>query len=211
MNYLSIDAYIDFISGFNKNDFKDLQDLCVVVLLYESGARVSELINVRKRNLHLEKPYTVVLQGKGRKIRSVPLDYSVIKVLNKYIRKYNVSDEDFLFFNARRNKLTREGINYILQKHFKIAKEKNKLFLLCATEHNRKNWLFSTSTKGTKGSAAVFSLIETAKANKLDPYGYIEFILEYLPLQDLIEHPERLDWFLPWSEKIKEKFEIKVD
>lgn len=127
MNYLSIDAYIDFINGFNKNDLKDLRDLCVIVLLYESGARVSELINVRKRDLHLEKPYTIVLQGKGRKIRSVPLDYSVIKILNKYIKEYNVSNEDFLFFNARRKKLTREGVNYILQKHFKIAKEKNNL------------------------------------------------------------------------------------
>lgn len=53
--------------------------------------------------------------------------------------------------------------------------------------------------------------IETAKANKLDPYGYIEFILDYLPQQDLIEYPEKLDWFLPWSEEIKEEFEIKVD
>lgn len=127
MNYLSINAYIDFISRFNKNDLKDLRDLCVVILLYESGARVSELINVRKKDLQLEKPYTVILQGKGRKIRSVPLDYSVVKILNKYIKKYNVSDEDFLFFNARRNKLTREGVNYILQKHFKIAKEINNL------------------------------------------------------------------------------------
>lgn len=127
MNYLSINAYIDFISRFNKNDLKDLRDLCVVILLYESGARVSELINVRKKDLHLEKTYTVILQGKGRKIRSVPLDYSVVKILNKYIKKYNVSDEDFLFFNARRNKLTREGVNYILQKHFKIAKEINNL------------------------------------------------------------------------------------
>lgn len=75
----------------------------------------------------------------------------------------------------------------------------------------RKNWLFSTSTKGAEASAAVFSLIETAKANKLDPYGYIEFILDYLPQQDLIEYPEKLDWFLPWSEEIKEEFEIKVD
>lgn len=89
--------------------------------------------------------------------------------------------------------------------------ENGKFFLLCATEHNRKNWLFSTSTKGAEASAAVFSLIETAKANKLDPYGYIEFILDYLPQQDLIEHPEKLDWFLPWSEEIKEEFEIKVD
>ena len=75
----------------------------------------------------------------------------------------------------------------------------------------RKNWLFSTSTKGAEASATVFSLIETAKANKLDPYGYIEFILDYLPQQDLIEQPEILDWFLPWSEEIKEEFEIKVE
>ena len=76
---------------------------------------------------------------------------------------------------------------------------------------DRKNWLFSTSTKRAEASVAVFSLIETAKANKLDPYDYIEFILDYLPQQDLIEHPEKLDWFLPWSEEIKEEFEIKVD
>ena len=75
----------------------------------------------------------------------------------------------------------------------------------------RKNWLFSASTKGAEASAAVFSLIETAKANRLNPYDYIEFILEYLPQQDLVEDPGRLDWFLPWSEEIKEEFEIKAD
>ena len=74
----------------------------------------------------------------------------------------------------------------------------------------RKNWLFSTSTKGAEASAAVFSLIGTAKA-RLDPYDYIEFILDYLPQQDLVEDPERLDWFLPWSEEIKDVFEIKAD
>ena len=71
--------------------------------------------------------------------------------------------------------------------------------------------LFSTSTKGAEASAAVFSLIETAKANKLNPYDYIEFILDYLPQQDLVEDPKKLDWFLPWSEEIKEEFEIKAD
>lgn len=76
---------------------------------------------------------------------------------------------------------------------------------------SRKNWMFSTSTKRAEASAAVFILIETAKANRLDPYDYIEFILDYLPQQDLVENPERLDWFLPWSEEIKEEFEIKAD
>ena len=127
MNYLSVDAYIDFINGFNKNNLKELRDLCIVLLLYESGARVSELINIKKEDIHLEKPYTVILHGKGRKIRSVPLDYSVIDVLKRYIKLYDISNDDYLFFNARREKLTREGVNYILQKHFEIAKENNKL------------------------------------------------------------------------------------
>ena len=71
--------------------------------------------------------------------------------------------------------------------------------------------LFSGSPKGAEASAAVFSLIETAKSNKLNPYDYIEFILDYLPQQDLVEDPKKLDWFLPWSEEIKEEFEIKAD
>ncbi|MCB8591147.1 transposase domain-containing protein [Faecalibacillus intestinalis] len=54
-------------------------------------------------------------------------------------------------------------------------------------------------------------MIETAKSNKLNPYDYIEFILDYLPQQDLVEDPKKLDWFLPWSEEIKEEFEIKAD
>ena len=57
----------------------------------------------------------------------------------------------------------------------------------------------------------LFSLIEVAMSNKLWSYSYIEFILDYLPQQDLVEDPERLDWFLPWSEEIIEKFEIKAD
>lgn len=69
----------------------------------------------------------------------------------------------------------------------------------------RKSWLFSTSTKGAEASAAVFILIETAKANRLDPYDYIEFILDYLPQQNLVENPKKLDWFLPWSEEINEE------
>jgi hypothetical protein len=40
----------------------------------------------------------------------------------------------------------------------------------------RKNWLFSGSPKGAKASAAVYSIIETAKANGLNPYKYLNFI-----------------------------------
>lgn len=68
---------------------------------------------------------------------------------------------------------------------------------------DRKNWLFSASTKGADASAAAYSIIETAKANGLDPYKYLTFIFSYLPSQDLVKNPEKLDEFLPWSETVK--------
>ena len=45
----------------------------------------------------------------------------------------------------------------------------------------RKNWLFSGSPRGAKASAAFYSLIETAKANGLEPYAYLRFLFERLP------------------------------
>jgi transposase len=59
----------------------------------------------------------------------------------------------------------------------------------------RKNWLFAGSPDGARASAAFFTLIETAKANGLEPYAYLRFIFEKLPLakseqdlHDLLPH-----------------------
>lgn len=62
---------------------------------------------------------------------------------------------------------------------------------------SRKNWLFSASTKGADASASIFSLIETAKANRLSPFDYIEYILKIMPQIDIIQHPEKIDLFMP--------------
>ena len=70
----------------------------------------------------------------------------------------------------------------------------------------RKNWVFSASTKGANASAAAFSLIETAKANHLDLYDYIEYLLEIMPNIDFIKNPERLDDFMPWSDQTQSIF-----
>lgn len=70
----------------------------------------------------------------------------------------------------------------------------------------RRNWMFSSSTKGAEASAAAFSLIETAKANHLDPHDYIEYLLEIMPNMDFMKSPEKLDDFLPWSEQTQSIF-----
>ena len=56
----------------------------------------------------------------------------------------------------------------------------------------RKNWLFSTSVKGVKASANLYSLIETAKANSLEPYAYLRHVFTELPKADTVEAIEAL-------------------
>lgn len=68
----------------------------------------------------------------------------------------------------------------------------------------RKNWLFSGSPKGAAASAAVYSMIESAKANGLSPYKYLEYIFSELPGVQFGQHPEFLEDYLPWSTEVQE-------
>lgn len=67
----------------------------------------------------------------------------------------------------------------------------------------RKNWLFSGSPKGAEASAIIYSLIETAKANNLEPYSYLLFILKNLPGVQFETHPEFLEDYLPWDQEVQ--------
>ena len=60
----------------------------------------------------------------------------------------------------------------------------------------RKNWLFSDSVQGAKASANLYSLIETAKANGLEPYAYLRHVFECIPAAQTLEDFETL---LPWK------------
>jgi len=68
----------------------------------------------------------------------------------------------------------------------------------------RKNWLFSGSPKGAAASAAVYSIIETAKANGLNPYKYLYFIFKELPGVQFHRYPEFLEDYLPWNPEVQQ-------
>ena len=65
----------------------------------------------------------------------------------------------------------------------------------------RKNWLFSDTQDGADASMTVFSMVETAKANGLDPQKYLEFLLDHRPDSKMSE--EALEKLMPWSEAAK--------
>lgn len=67
----------------------------------------------------------------------------------------------------------------------------------------RKNWLFADTPKGADASATVYSLVETAKANGLNVYTYLQYLLIYMPDTDWHNHPEELDDLMPWSAAVQ--------
>jgi transposase len=72
----------------------------------------------------------------------------------------------------------------------------------------RKNWLFSNTPKGAKASAMVYSIIETAKENGLNPFAYLKWLFEELPqLADLSDR-KALDRLMPWSEAAPAAFRL---
>jgi len=104
-----------------------LRDLAVMTLLYDSGARVSELINLKMSDIRLDGTATVRIIGKGRKQRIVPISQPSANIIKAYIK----SDEDasygnrLLFLNRIGGQLTRPGINYILDKYVQKARINN--------------------------------------------------------------------------------------
>lgn len=87
--------------------------------------------------------------------------------------------------------------NYLLDGRLEIsnnrAERSIKPFVM-----GRKNFLFANTPRGARASAVIYSVMETAKANALDPYRYLLFLLEELPNADR-SRDEWIEPFLPWN------------
>jgi hypothetical protein len=93
----------------------------------------------------------------------------------------------------------KEGfMNYLLDGNCSISNNLSENSIRPFTI-GRKNWLFSGSPKGAEASATVYSIIETAKANGLEPYSYLQFLFKNLPGVQFEAHPEFLEEYLPWD------------
>lgn len=73
----------------------------------------------------------------------------------------------------------------------------------------RKNWLFCDTVKGAESSAIVYSLLETAKANGIEPYQYLNYILTELPYLEKSPAHKDLETLMPWDPYIKQEFSLR--
>ena len=106
---------------------------------YDTGARVQEIIDLTPSDIRFESPEFVRLLGKGRKTRDVPLLKNTANNLHIYLKENHLLDESAkcypVFTNRNKNKLTRFGVMYILDKYCKMAQEEDPLFKTHVTPH----------------------------------------------------------------------------
>lgn len=98
------------------NNCKDLKKLTMVCVLYETGARVSEFVNIKLSDLNLSENASVTLYGKGNKTRIVPISQELVILINKYIKEVYINyGGDYLFYSNYKKQYSRFGIGYIIK------------------------------------------------------------------------------------------------
>ena len=70
----------------------------------------------------------------------------------------------------------------------------------------RKNWLFCDTPKGAEASAIVYSLVESAKANGIEPFAYLQHVLLQLPYLGKTHSHQELESLMPWASYIQQNF-----
>jgi len=104
------------------------RDAVLLSVLYDTGARVQELVDLSVGDVRLDPPAQIRLLGKGRKMRAVPLMANTVQLLRSHMQENHLDHpEQFdkpLFHNARHERLTRSGVRYILHKYVVLSRSK---------------------------------------------------------------------------------------
>jgi integrase/recombinase XerD len=123
IDYLEREEIGSILKGIDRTTPKGRRDYALLATLFNSGARVQEIADLRVCDLQLTKPFQVRLFGKGRKERYCPLWPQTAAVLRAFLkeRDLDLRSEARVFLNCRGGPLTRFGIRYILARCFDRA------------------------------------------------------------------------------------------
>ncbi len=103
------------------------RDAILLSLLYDTGARVQELIDLHVHDVRLDAPAHVRLTGKGRKQRLVPLMANTVTIVRDYVTEHGLDRAERasapLFGNRHGGRLSRSGVRYILAKYVARARD----------------------------------------------------------------------------------------
>jgi integrase/recombinase XerD len=114
IGYLTRPEIDAILTAADRSNWDGRRDHALVLTLYNSGARVSEITGVRRDDVVLDSPASLKLHGKGRKERAVPLWTRTARVLRIWFQELGDRFGEFAFPSARAKRLSRHGVSYLL-------------------------------------------------------------------------------------------------
>ena len=116
IDYLEYEEIDSILKAINRATLQGSRDYALLATMFNTGARVQEVADLRACDLQLTKPFQVRLFGKGRKERYCPLWPQTATVLRSFCKQRNLDlrSEASVFLNHREQPISRFGIRYIL-------------------------------------------------------------------------------------------------
>lgn len=122
MDFLTITEYETFLKCIDISTSTGFRHFTIINVLYETGARAQELADLKVEDIDFGKINSIRLMGKGNKFRIVYICDRCADIIRKYQEKFDRYSGP-LFINGQGKPLTRFGLEYIVEKYFKLAKE----------------------------------------------------------------------------------------
>lgn len=124
VNYLTNEEMQSLLDAPDPHTRSGTRDRAMLHLAFAAGLRVSELVGVRRDELTLHPYPSLHVRGKGRRERELPLWKQTAAVLRAWLAARGEHPAPELFLNANGQPMTRSGFEYILDKHVKVAAQK---------------------------------------------------------------------------------------
>ena len=125
VEYLEFAEVMALLDAVDRASVDGKRDYALLALMFNTGARVTEIVDMKVGDLQLGKPFGVRIMGKGRKERTCPIWTETAQVLRDYLdcRGVPLNGGQAVFVNHVGAPLSRFGIGYIMKKYLKIASE----------------------------------------------------------------------------------------
>lgn len=140
VGYLSKEYLAQILAQPDLHTRSGRRDAVLLSVLYDTGARVQELIDLNAGDVRLDPPPQVRLLGKGRKARVVPLMGPTVELLRDHRRDHNLDHPEHadqpLFQNRQGGRLTRSGVRYLLQKYVQPVRRDHPGFTQPVSPHS---------------------------------------------------------------------------
>lgn len=209
INYIEIDGIKLIMEQPDQSNEKGVRDFMILLIMYEAGVRVSELVNIKIEDFHMERPYYLKIVGKGKKERIIPLSKEVIIKVRNYIKvnKWERKPKNALMFpNHQNDSLSRQAVTDILKKYSDKAKRKDSnlipnkvtphVFRHSKAMHLLQNGVNLIYIRDFLGHSSVITTEIYAKANSKAKQEAIEKAFQQIYPEEEPEwtNPNTLEW-----------------